>query len=303
MKAVLTVTLLFGALALGVVGAMTSPAPVKEVPGGTARTEQPRSPLAAPRGPAATYREGEDPQLVGDIDEWLRFSPMRVKMRGMWLNCGVIVARTTAPLIDYDGLESAAADIARKAEQFGDMWETVRDHNRNIATHAREGDWFNARYESQRLWTACTDCHVENWSPYTRGFEPESIETWFDKGYATEDAPYAFIRLTAPRAFIIEMFTMVRHLNIGAGDIEAHNTEGVMEATAGIHRLVNAHINHWRAIQRYAENIREAAARTVLTDIHLNYNKMAGHCAGCHAKYVHDGRLPLNPLPFPPADE
>lgn len=304
MKQLIPIALLVCAATLGVVGVFTSPDTEMVTPedaAGAAESERQVTP-APPRAlaPMDAYPRAE---LTTDAEEWLKFSPMRVKMRSMWLDCAVIAMQANNELVDFDQLESAAADIALKAGQFADMWQDVRDHNRRIAKYARDEDWFNANYETQRMWMACTRCHIDNWSPATRGMIPASIEAWYERGYATSDAPYGSMRLTTPRPFIRDMFTMMGYLNMAIGDISEHHGEGVMEATRTIDGVIKFQLDRWNAIARYAESIREPASRLSVRGVRGSYAKLAGMCTGCHARFVNDGRIPLNPLPMPTSEQ
>lgn len=233
------------------------------------------------------------------MEEWLAQSPMRLKMRSMWIDCGMIVRNVEGGgLVDYDSLEGSAEDIARKADGFADLWEVIRDQNRTMATKAKEGDWFEARYQSQRIWSSCTDCHIENWSQHTRGFRPVTIKGWLKNGNAADDVPTANITLSAPQPFLELMFTMMRGLNQSVRGIENHNANRVLEASASVHRVANEQLEIWRGIERQARAIAELAANNRTDGVDGHYAKMTQACIDCHTHYVKESRTPLNPLPW-----
>jgi hypothetical protein len=260
--------------------------------------EAPPAPTPAPAAPQPT----PTPAVVDAPDpteEWLAQSPMRLKMRSMWIDCGMIVRNAAGGgLVDYDSLEGSAEDIARKADGFAVMWEAIRDQNRTMATKAKEGDWFEARYQSQRIWSSCTDCHIENWSQHTRGFRPATIEGWLRNGNTADDVPTANIRLSAPQPFMELMFTMMRGLNRSVRGIENHNPSRVLEASADVHKVANGQLEIWRGIERQARAIAELAANNRTAGIDGHYAKLTQACIDCHTHYVRESRTPLNPLPW-----
>lgn len=284
MKAISVAILLLLTVASGVLGVIIRPGDA-EPP-----AEEPR-PIEETPAPPTPNTEPE---------EWMLESPMRLKMRKMWLNAGVIGARTTSSEIEFEGLETAAAYIARTAGGMADMWRTVRDHNREIARHAEDGNWYEAVYESQRAWTACTDCHVENWSPHARGFLPETVEDWLDYGYATEKAAYDRVQHTAPQAWVDEMRRLMGNHGRAAFAVERRDVEQVMSSTHEVEKIIRNQLVLWEGVERHASKIVEISALNRINGIREQYNHMTGYCIGCHATYVTDGRVPLNPLPFPP---
>ncbi|MCB9895149.1 MAG: hypothetical protein H6839_11915 [Planctomycetes bacterium] len=239
-----------------------------------------------------------------DFEIWLKQSPMRMKMRSMWIDCGLIVRFCTGGgQVDYDWLEASGEDIARKAASFADMWEIIRDQNRNMAAQAKKEDWFEARYASERVWSCCTDCHAENWSMHTRGFRANTIEAWLERGYSNPDAPSEGIQLSAPNNFLQIMFTMLRNLSTAITSIEQHNVEGVMTTTQVIHKIANEQVEVFRTIERHGRAIAEAASRNSTDDIKAHYITMTATCIQCHDKFVHGERKLMNPLPWKAPDE
>ncbi|MBZ0135235.1 MAG: hypothetical protein K8I27_02540 [Planctomycetes bacterium] len=234
------------------------------------------------------------------LGTWLAVNPMRIKMRSMWVSCGEINAMASGAhgVIDFDTLESNAENIARKAKAFGDMWEVIRDANREMATQAKAGDWFESRFQSQRVWSACTDCHVENWSLETRGFLPETIEGWIDDGNSLGDVPYGNLRLSSTPHFLQIMFRMVGFLQRAIGAIDNNDEKVVLTSAQAIHEMANEQLELWRSVERHARKIVETAARNDVLGIDASYGKMTENCRTCHEKYVQDERLPLNPLPW-----
>ena len=224
---------------------------------------------------------------------------MRLKMRSMWVSAGMISANTGGyQNTDFDVLESNAENIARKAGEFASMWETIRDANRLMATKAKSDEWFDARIQSQRLWKSCNDCHVETWSMETRGFVPDSIEGWLKKGNAAERVPFSGLNLTAPPEYLRIMFTSVALLERSIGAIDGRNSTEVLENTKQMHEIVNDQLEMWQAVERYARNIVEIAAKTDAGGIEEQYPKLVKACTTCHDKFVKDERVPLNPLPW-----
>ena len=242
--------------------------------------------------------------LDAKLDEWLKQSPMRMKMHSMWIDTGLIVRYGAgAELVDYDWLEASAEDIARKADGFADMWEIIRDENRNMAARAKAEEWFDARLASFKLWSCCTDCHAENWSPATRGFTVETWTTWLENGNAAEDAPSKGIRLSAPPRFLQLMFRMLANVRSANSAMEGHDAAGVMEATKNVHEVAAEQLEFWRGIERQARAIAALAENQRTDGIDSHYEKMTQGCIGCHDKFVADGRTPLNPLPWKYDDE
>ena len=239
-------------------------------------------------------------EVHDQMRQWLAVNPMRVKMRSMWVSCGEInsVASGALGIVDFDTLESNAENIARKAKDFGDMWETIRDANRQMATLAKKGDWFEARFQSQRVWKACTDCHVENWSLETRGFMPETIDGWIEQGSSLARVPYGDLRLTSPPEFLRMMFSMVAYLDRAVGGIDGNDSQVVLDNAQSIHEYVNEQVELWRAVERHARKIVETAAKADTLGVDRQYAKMTSNCRTCHEKYVTDDRAPLNPLPW-----
>lgn len=259
------------------------------------------APVAAPAPslPSPAQVDVPDP-----LQDWLAQSPMRLKMRSMWIDCGMIVRNVEGSgLCDFDSLEGSAEDIARKADSFADMWEAIRDQNRAMAAKAKEGDWFEARYQSQRIWSSCTDCHIENWSQHTRGFRPATIEGWLYNRNTADDVPTADITLSAPQPFIELMFTMMRGLNQSVRGIENHNANRVLDASAAVHRVANVQLQFWRAIEGQARAIAELAANNRVDGVAGHYAKLTQNCIDCHTHYVKDQRTPLNPLAWKHGDE
>lgn len=253
-------------------------------------------PQPAPEPVAAT---DELDELDAKLQGWINHSPMRLKMHGMWISAGLIVRiGAGSEFIDYTWLEAAAQDIARKAGDFGDMWELIRDANRDMASLAKKEEWYDARQASFRVWSYCTDCHAENRSPYTNGFTPETLKTWLENGNAAEDAPTAGIRLTGPPQFIRAMFRMLGNIHTANAFMEEHDAAGVLDATKNIHEVVAEQLAFWRTIERHARAIALQAQNQNINGIDAQYTKMTDGCIGCHAKFVNDGRTPLNPLPW-----
>lgn len=259
---------------------LPAPAPIAKTPPKEQPAEPPRPEVAPPT--------------------WLEVSPMRTKMRSMWVSCGEINAMASGAfgIIDFDTLETNAGNIARKAKEFGDMWQAIRDANREMATRAKDGDWFEARFQSQRVWKSCTDCHVENWSLHTRGFLPDTFQGWLKNGNSTDSVPYGTLRLSSTPEYLQIMYRMVAHLDRAVGAVESNDADVVLSQAQSIHGVVNEQLEYWRAIERHANKIVESASRGETTGIDASYGKLIENCQGCHDSYVKDDRAPLNPLPW-----
>lgn len=229
---------------------------------------------------------------------WLQVNPMRLKMQSMWVSCGEINAMASGAfgIVDFDTLETNAGNIARKANEFGDMWEAIRDANREMAARAKTGDWFEARFESQRIWKSCTDCHVENWSLHTRGFLPQTIEGWVENGNPIDGVHYGKLKLTSPLPYRQAMYRMVSLLDRSVDGVESNDSRVVLDHAQSLHEIVNEQLELWQAIERHANKIVETASKADTTGIDSSYAKMTENCVSCHAKYVQDERLPLNPM-------
>jgi hypothetical protein len=280
--------LLFAAIGCWAIGCMQQPDPAPVV------ANQPVSkpvqkPVADPESESAEHRYAA----------WLKTSPLRLDMRSMWLSAGLISANAGGFRdTDFDALESNAENIARKAGKFAAMWEVIRTGNRDMATKAKESDWFEARFKSQRIYKSCVDCHVETYSPYTRGFTPESIDDWFENGNAAEDARYSGLNLTTTDEFLRMMKLVDNYLDRAIGGIDANNLAEVMKWTKSLDELVTEQYELWRTVERNAKLIVEVAARTDTLNVDRHYSKMIRACIDCHEKYVPDEREPKNPLPW-----
>lgn len=252
-------------------------------------------PKVEPKPEPAPVVEVEDP-----VARWLAVSPMKTKMRSMWVSCGEINAMASGAFgfVDFDTLESNATNIARKAKEFADMWQAVRDSNREMAAKAKAGEWFESRFQSQRLWKSCTDCHVENWSLETRGFMPQTIKGWVDHGNPIERVQYGNLKLNSPPHYLESMYRMVSYFDRAVRAIEGNDTKVVLDSAKSLHELANEQYELWRGVERHANKIVETAATSKVDEIDLSYAKMIENCNSCHEKYVQDERAPLNPLPW-----
>jgi hypothetical protein len=222
---------------------------------------------------------------------------MKQDMRSMWLSAGLITANAGGYRdTDFDALESNAENIARKAGKFAGLWELIRDANRQMALKAKEKDWFEARFQSQRVYKACTDCHIDTWSPYTRGFTPESIDGWLENGNAAENVPYSGLNLTSTPEFLQIMFRMIAYLDRSIAGIDNNNEAEVLKWTKSLDEIITEQYELWRTVERQAKLISEIAARTDTLNVDRYYAKMIAACTDCHAKYVKDERTPKNPL-------
>ena len=298
MRKTLLLVLLGCCIAFGLLGCIKSASSPENNQANTPTPPAPANEPAPEPQPASTD------ELDAKLQDWVNHSPMRLKMHGMWINAGLIVRLGAGvEFIDYSWLEAAAQDIARKAGDFAEMWELIRDANRDMAALAKKEEWFDARMASFRVWSYCTDCHAENWSPHTRGFKPETFKTWLENGNAAEDAPTTGIRLTAPPRFLQIMFRMLGNINMGNAAMESHDSAGVLDATKNIHEVVVEQLSFWRTIERHARAIATQAENQRIDGIDAQYAKMTSGCIGCHDKYVADGRTPLNPLPWKYSDD
>jgi len=284
------------AVAFGVLGCVRAPSNVSDGQNAPAPAPEPK-PRPEPE---------PDPQaeLDAKLKDWVAQSPMRQRMHAMWIDCGLIVRFAAGGrLVDYDWLEASAEDIARKADAFADMWEIIRDENRNMAVRAKAGEWFDAHLASQKLWSCCTDCHCEYWSPYMRGFNQETIQAWLDNGNAADDAPVGNIRLNAPPGFLRIMFSMFGSVNATNNAIEKQDAKAVLNATKNIHTIAADQVQIWRTIEGNARAIAERAEINHTDGIREHYEKIVQTCSNCHERFVNDGRTPLNPLPWKYHDE
>jgi hypothetical protein len=265
-------------------------------------TRQNESPRVAVERPAARPADKPVPAPEGEahpFDAWLKVSPLRLDMRSMWLSAGLINANAGGFRdTDFDALESNAENIAQKAGKFARMWEMIRTANREMATKAKASDWFEARFQSQRVYKSCTDCHVDTWSPYTRGFMPESIDGWLENGNASENVKYSGLNLTSTPEFLQIMFRMVAYLDRAIAGIDANNSAEVLRWTKSMEEVVAEQYEWWRTVERSAKQIAEAASRTDTVNVDAQYARMTGACIACHEKYVKDDRQPKNPLPW-----
>ena len=122
-------------------------------------------------------------------EAWLTHSPLRAKMRAMWIDCGTIASQSIQPeTADLASIECAADDIARKADQAADFWQAVKEANLACSGAGKRGDWDQASEKHHRIWKTCSDCHVENWRLQTRGFKSDTVEAW--RGGYRKDVPW-----------------------------------------------------------------------------------------------------------------
>ena len=254
MKQMITISLLIACGVCLVLGCVKQ----QGTPGVNAPAEN--SPTTPTESEPATNSQTEQvsPVLADDVQaqlaDWLAVSPMRTKMLSMWVSCGEVnsMAGGAFGVIDFDTLETNAGNIARTAKAFAEMWEAVRDANRDMAAEAKAGDWFEARFLSQRVWKSCTDCHVENWSLATRGFLPETIDSWLDDGRSLDQAPYGNLRLSSTPHYLQIMYRMVAYLDRAVGAIENNDAQIVLQSAKAMHEIVNEQVDLWRGRHRLA---------------------------------------------------
>jgi hypothetical protein len=290
MQRLTSISLLLACLTCWLIGCSREPANNRAEPARNAET------------PIADNPTEKPPTELPPADElasWLSLSPMRMKMRSMWVDCGSIVRfSASGGVVDFDWLEASGEDIARKAGAFADMWEIIRDQNRNMAAQAKKEDWFEARFASERVWSSCTDCHLETWSMHTRGFRQETIEGWLKDGYAGRNVPSADITLSAPSGYLKIMFSMLAHLERAISAMERHDVDGVLVSTQAIHKFVHEQVEFFRTIERHGRAIAEIASRNTIDGIQSQYISMTATCIQCHDKFVQQDRELMNPLPW-----
>jgi hypothetical protein len=288
MRKTTVLILLSAAIACWAIGCVKQPEPAP-----VAVNQPACAPVVKPEQPA------EPAPAEHPYADWLKISPMRLDMRNMWLSAGLINANAGGYRdTDFDALESNATNIANKAGKFAGMWEVIRTANRDMATKAREADWFEARFLSQRIFKSCTDCHSDTWSAYTRGFTPESIDGWLENGNASQNVEYSGLNLTSTKQFLEIMFRMVAYLDRSIAGIDNNNLTEVLKWTKSMDEIVTEQYELWRTVERGAKQIAEIASRTDTLNIDRHYAKMIAACVGCHEKYVPDDRRPKNPLPW-----
>ena len=266
--------------------------------GCNSRTEPKPEPVNQPQ----PTPEPAKPEPAGDkhrFADWLAVSPMKTDMRSMWLSAGLINANAGGyRATDFDALESNADNIATKAGKFAGMWDVIRQRNRDLAVKAKAGNWDDARISSQRVYTSCQDCHVDTWSPHTRGVLPASIDTWLENGNAAENVKFSGLNLTSTDAYLKLMFRMVQYLDRTIGGVDNKNLAEVLKWTKSLDEAVAEQLELWRTVERAARQIAEIASRTDTTGVEAQYTKMITACITCHATYVPDEREPKNPPPW-----
>ena len=297
MKRVITISLLLACgvcLALGCVKQQEPNTPGENAAASNTET-QPEPAGDLPEEPSDPIPADE---VQSKLADWLAVSPMRTKMLSMWVSCGEVnsMASGAFGVIEFDTLETNAGNIARTAKAFADMWEAIRNANRDMAAEAKAGDWFEARFLSQRVWKSCTDCHVENWSLATRGFLPETIDSWLEDDSSLADAPYGNLRLSSTPHYLQIMYRMVAYLDRAVGAIENNDAKIVLQSAQAMHEILNEQTELWRGVERHATKIADTAAKSDTSGIDRSYGRMIENCVACHEKYVQDARVPLDPI-------
>ena len=266
---------------------------------------------ACMRAPGNT-NTGNAPQAVGapavaavNPDAlWLQQSPLRAKMRAMWLSAGVIAQHGSAPeRADWDSVECAGDDIARKAALMAGFWEQVRDAAKGIATSANSGNWDAAADHNHRLWKGCCDCHVENWAPEVRAFTPEVLALWRENG-ATPDAPWGDAmarRLQAPprEPYVAIMRDLNERAWAAGNGINARDKAVILDQTKTIHDEAERSARAWRDLERRGRRIAELARLEQPATLRVEYDALASACTNCHAQQVAGARELLNPPRWP----
>lgn len=235
---------------------------------------------------------------------WLGQSPLQAKMRAMWISAGVIAQHAGKPeQADWDSVECAGDDIARKAAMMAGFWEQVRDAAKGMAGGANAGDWDAVASHNHKLWKGCCDCHVENWSPELRAFTPGVLQTWRQQG-ATPDAPWGAVmaeRLNKPprEPYVAVMRTLNDTAWAAGAATNDRNKARLLAETKAIYTEADAAAQTWRKLERTGRNISALAAQENAAGIRLEYNSLSAQCIACHAAQVATARELLNPPAWP----
>ena len=224
-------------------------------------------------------------------------------MKSQWLDCGLIVSNLADPAnTDWEVVESAAEDIARKAGGCEKFWHALKKATNDCANAGAAGNWDEADRLHGRITKVCTDCHVENWELSFRGFTQKSVEAW-KKGYTTPvtiESGEAESLAKPPREPFHKGMRKLETATDGLREgIDAKSWDGMPDHIKAIVGSSDKQIALWGVIAAKARRIQELAEKRDASAIEPEYKAMIAKCIACHASKVATPRDFLNPLPWP----
>ncbi|MHC4839789.1 MAG: hypothetical protein ACYTDT_02370 [Planctomycetota bacterium] len=240
-----------------------------------------------------------NPQRAGPSpwEDWIHHSPIRENMRRFWVDMGLIVANSARPEVaEMEYLDSAAADIERRAGRIAAFWKAIRDRASASVTKARADDWDGAFKELDELHHECGNCHYEYWSQAARAYIPATLKAWSDNGTPFGNNPWGEQVFTAPPKVRKSMGKLRDDMNASyraheAGDLSAFN-----DNIRAMYEVAKKQFQTFDAIARDARQIQKAATTGDLSSVETHYRNIAARCITCHANTA-DGRA-RDPLPW-----
>ncbi|MDC1141940.1 hypothetical protein OAU50_02510 [Planctomycetota bacterium] len=268
----------------------------------TADDNKPASKAEAAPIPQPPLPTSQPPERIGPTpwEDWMHHSPIRENMRRFWVDMGQIVANSARPeLVDGMGVElldSAAADIERRAERIAGYWKAVRDRASASVLKARAGDWPAAYDDLDEMHHECGNCHHEYWTQAARGYLPETLKGWHENGTPFEYEPWGEQVFSAPPKVRARMDKLRTDMNASFAAIDAKDLTAYDRTVKAIYDTSNKQYKIFNDIALNAAQIQNAANVGDLGGVEKYYNRIATKCITCHAETA-DGRA-LNPLPW-----
>jgi hypothetical protein len=246
--------------------------------------------------------EAAKPQFDPLDTAWLSHSPLKDIMRGMWVDCGVIlsVAAPGGTQIDHERVECAAEAIHRKATHIRSLWQAVLESSDACEASAKQGEWDYAWQHHTRIWKRCCDCHVATWTPERRGISAANIDAWRQGALKGAPAiPDGGLRSNEQGPADPPVRKMMQQLNTQTtamrDALDAESAEKLAAPAAEVRRIISGHIAAWTAIADNARKLQKLAQGKASEDGRDLYNAMTGQCSQCHATSVTTPRDFLSP--------
>jgi hypothetical protein len=244
----------------------------------------------------AAARQQPEPEPGSNYADWVRDNPLRNRMRGMWIDCGLIIANSSAAMNpDADHLRSSAIQIANEAREIEEFWKRIQDHNRDEVTAAMEGDWETASKRWYDVHEACGECHDVLWTMEARGMMPGTVEAWAEKQSPFE-GKWSEQVFTSPPGVRKGMQKLRDNMFAAATGIDNEDIESVKQATQIVEKAAKKNLRFWSGIRRNADAIVQKA-RDKDFDVRNEYENLRGYCIECH-EATSDNRG-VTPLPWP----
>jgi cytochrome c556 len=243
-----------------------------------------------PSETAADVLEIADPEPEAPFKPWAAWvaeSPLRVKMRAMWFDSGIIVANSMYPdIADRGALQLAASDIASKAAGFAGHWEDIRTKIREAAASANASNWAEVRKLAGEAEMACEGCHFENWSFATRGVRGEHLQAWHDEDTVFTGRQWDRMDLNSAPQWVSTMLQMRATLRGATRLASRQDKDGVLRLTRTVHDFADDQARRWRSIEAQSNAIARIAEGGRLEDVSAHYHSMRRACMDCHNQYA-----------------